>query len=184
MLRNHILQRVHEGETLEGVAGCASLAPLIDGGWNRLQCELWVNVANIAGARLKRRRRGMNKHYVLINWSDKSCPFSKGWHWPRSGWKGVKLSWRGGQSSLWIQRKNVPAAPPGNTVKSDADQSACCVVCRLFFQLTRSRRPPKRFETSLSSSPSSSEWAAWDAPLCRCRGAWSMFSNISALLWL
>lgn len=62
MLRNHILHRVHEGESLEGVAGCASLAPLIEGGWNGLQCELWVNVTNVAGARLKNRRRGMNKH--------------------------------------------------------------------------------------------------------------------------
>lgn len=59
MLRNHILHRVHEGESLEGVAGCASLAPLIERGWNGLQCELWVNVANVAGARLKSRRQGV-----------------------------------------------------------------------------------------------------------------------------
>lgn len=54
LLRNHILHWVHEGESLEGVAGCVSLAPLVQGCWNWLSCEFWVNVANITGTRLKR----------------------------------------------------------------------------------------------------------------------------------
>ncbi len=190
--RRRLFHWVHEGESWEGLAGRAHLAPLVHWRGDRLTCELSVDVADVRGTRLERREEWTRSHRLTVRLEDKSCsPLISESPLPLLGWTGVWPSWPGGRTSWRMQRRDVPAAPPGYTPwKLDPlclSVFRCIIACLFCFflsPLTKSRLPPNRFEMSLSSSPSNSEQAAGDAPLRSSRGAWIMFSNIFALIWL
>lgn len=118
---NHIFCWVHEGESWEGLAGGAYRRLLIHGVGDGLERELWVDVADVRGASLKRSDTCRHSAHSWDNQPIGSESFLPCW-----GWTGVWASGPRGHPSWWVRKRNVPAAPPEDTLKINP-AGICCV---------------------------------------------------------